>query len=66
MITLSPGDVLVLLSCLGAIAGVIYAAGRLSARVDALEEWRRNMAGELSQIYGAIRRVESLVKGEET
>ncbi len=66
MITMSFADFVVLLSCLGAIGGVIFAAGRLSARVDYLEAWRHDMAGELTAIHTAIRHVETMIRGEET
>lgn len=66
MIQLSPADVLVMASCLGALAGVIFAAGRLTARVDELESWRRQMSNELGAIHTAIRHIEAIVRGEST
>lgn len=66
MIQLSAGDVLVLFSCLGALAGVIYGAGRLTARVDQLELWRQEMSHELGAIHTAIRHIEAIVRGEGT
>lgn len=44
--------------------GVIFHSGRLSARVDKLEEWRTEAREETHQIFEALRRLERLVKGE--
>ena len=44
------------------IAGVVYYAGRLSARVDNLERWRAEMLHTLDKIHGAIRAVEQLIR----
>jgi hypothetical protein len=66
MVTLSFADVLVLFSCFGGLAGVIYFAGKLSARVDSLEEWRRSMPQELGAIHAAIRDVDKMIRGEVT
>jgi hypothetical protein len=44
------------------LAGVIYAAGRMSARVEALETWRVALETKMDGIHGGIRRLEELVK----
>jgi uncharacterized membrane protein HdeD (DUF308 family) len=48
------------------LAGVIYQAGRLAARVESLEAWRVLMNTELGAIHSAIRDVEKIIRGEET
>lgn len=63
MVTLSFGDVIVLLSLFGGFAGVIFGAGKLSARMDSIEEWRRTMPTALDAIHVAIREVQTMLKG---
>lgn len=46
-------------------AGIIYAAGRLSSRVESLEEWRRTMEPKLDAIHAAIRQVQHAVDPED-
>lgn len=50
------------------VAGVIYASGRLSARVDAIEAWRSEVKSELvgirdeaKQTGRAVGRIESML-----
>jgi hypothetical protein len=45
-------------------AGVIFAGGRLSARVDALERWRDEMRGEFRELRGGIDDVKRLIRGQ--
>lgn len=47
------------------VVGCVFAAGRLTARVESLEAWRMQMNGELSSIHAALRRLAGLIKGEE-
>jgi hypothetical protein len=62
MVTLSFGDLIVLVSLFTGFAGVVFGAGKLSARMDSIEEWRRTMPSELQAIHTAIREVRSLIK----
>lgn len=47
------------------VLGLAYHAGRVSMRVDKLEEWRGEMRTEVHEVFQALRRVERLIKGEE-
>ncbi len=47
-------------------AGVIYQAGRLTVRVEKLEQWREENLRELNTIHAALRHIESLITGQET
>jgi hypothetical protein len=62
MVSISFGDLIVMLATLGGFAGVIFAAGKLSSRVDSLEEWRRTIPSELNAIHGSIRDVAAMIK----
>lgn len=62
MISISYGDLIAVVCCLGGLAGVIYAAGKLSARVDSLEEWRRTMPESLNAIHNSIRQLEQMFR----
>lgn len=44
------------------MAGVIFQSGRFSARLDALEEWRRTLDGKLDHINGGIAELVTLFK----
>lgn len=43
-----------------------YHVGRLSARVDSLEEWRRETKSTFDTLHGALRHIESLITGSES
>ena len=47
------------------MAGVIYQAGRLTARVEKLEEWRNEILSKLERIDAGLLRLEHLITGEE-
>lgn len=48
------------------LAGVIFYAGMLAARVSALEDWRKEMHDTLDEIHKAIRRLgRDAASGEE-
>lgn len=46
--------------------GVVYQAGRLSNRVDALEEWRRETKQTLDSIHAILREISTAVRHEST
>lgn len=48
------------------VLGVVYAAGRLSNRVENLESWRAEVRNDMTEIRGALRRLEALITGEQT
>lgn len=66
MVNISIGAAIGICGILMPLAGVIYQAGRLEARVESLEAWRLVMNGELKAIHDAIRGVTGLIRGEET
>lgn len=45
--------------------GVIFQAGRLSVRVEKLEEWRLELMTELKGIRSALRKIENAVASAE-
>ena len=47
------------------VIGVTFAAGRLSARVDALELWRGDVKRDIDGIFTSVRNLEKLIRGEE-
>jgi len=42
----------------------VFHAGRMAARVDALESWRADVKREFDELNAGIRRVEALLRGE--
>jgi hypothetical protein len=66
MVTLSFGDLMVAVATIAGFAGVIFNAGKLSARVDSIEEWRRTMPNKLDEIHAAIRDVAKIVRNQVT
>lgn len=66
MVNISVGAAIGIFGILVTLAGVIYQAGRLEARVESIEAWRIQMNGELTAIHDAIRGVIGLIRGEET
>lgn len=60
------GQLLLVAPILGALALVIFNAGRLDARVSSLEEWRADQKTELNAIHASIRNVEAMIRGEQT
>lgn len=44
---------------------VIFHTGRLTARVEHLEEWRKEFLTEFHEIRNGIARLERLITGEE-
>jgi hypothetical protein len=46
------------------LLGVTFAGGRLSARVDALEEGRREMKTTIDAMFEALREIQRAVKGD--
>lgn len=65
MMEISLGAAIGIFGILLTLAGVIYQAGRLAARVESLEAWRAEMNNELGAIHQAIRHVTELIRGEE-
>jgi hypothetical protein len=49
-----------------ALMTVTFHIGRLSARVDSLEQWRATLERQIDSVHGGIRHLEDLIKGEET
>jgi hypothetical protein len=45
--------------------GVIYNAGRVSARLDAIEAWRLEMRADLLQLRAALEEIKDLIRGAE-
>jgi len=54
-----------LVTVIGAALGVAYQTGRLSVRVEKLEEWRAEIRAELGEIKAGVYRLENLITGEE-
>jgi hypothetical protein len=46
------------------LLGVTYQCGRLSARVESLEQWRARMDTALDNVHNGLRSIEQLIKGE--
>lgn len=46
------------------MAGVVFQFGRLTARLEHLEEWRRDMIGALNTIHDQLREIRDLVANE--
>lgn len=65
MVTLSMADILVLLSSLGGLMTIVFYGGKLSSRVESLEEWRRSIPQELTAIHSAIRETQAMIRGSE-
>lgn len=40
------------------VAGIIFAAGKLTSRVERLEEWRGEMKKEFDEMFRSLRRIE--------
>lgn len=55
---MTPAAVGLIVSVLLFLFGVIYQAGRLAARVDALELGRVEMKLDIQAIFAALRRIE--------
>lgn len=66
MFTITPGAAIGIFGILMTLAGVIYQAGRLAARVESLEIWRADMNHELGAIHTAIRETQAMIRGEVT
>lgn len=47
------------------LVGIVYAAGRLSVRVEKLEEWRSEHNKLHGDIIDGMHRLEMLIRGEE-
>lgn len=47
------------------VAGCIFQAGKLTARVEALEQWRSEQREQMNQIFEAIRALERLIRNGE-
>lgn len=65
MLEISAGAAVAIFGILLTLAGIVYQAGRLAARVESLEAWRLQMNQELSAIHDAIRHVGEIIRGEE-
>jgi hypothetical protein len=65
MMEISGGAAIGIFGILATLAGVIYQAGRLAARVESLEAWRVQMNNELGAIHEAIRHLAEIIRGEE-
>lgn len=63
MVTLSFGDLVMVATMLGGFATVIFYAGKLSARVDSLEEWRRAIPQQFDAIHAALRDLDKAIRG---
>ena len=63
MVTLSVGDVLMVVGLLLTVSGMIFVLWKLFARVESIEAWRAAMPAELDKIHGAIRDLRSEVLG---
>ncbi len=48
------------------MAGVIYQAGRMSVRVEKLEEWRDEHERTHKDVVSALQRLENLIRGEDS
>lgn len=45
------------------IGGLVFHAGKLTARVDALEEWEHEARGDIKTVLGTVARIEGILKG---
>lgn len=59
-------DSAAIVAALALSAGIIFAAGQVSARVSSLEQWRSEMRHELDAIHTQLRHIAGLIKGENT
>lgn len=46
--------------------GIIFGAGRLTARVESLENWRNEVRNSLNILHQEINHVAELIRGNET
>lgn len=46
--------------------GVVYGAGRLTVRVEKLEEWRGEVLAELRTIHHKLDAIARMIRGEES
>lgn len=49
-----------------ALAQVVFRTGRLDARVEQLEEWRKNVRGDLGEVSTELRGLQVEVRGLRT
>jgi hypothetical protein len=47
------------------VAGLIYHAGRMAARVDALEAWRLELRADFLQLRNSLEQIKGLIRGED-
>ena len=45
------------------LAGLIFAAGKLTARLESLESWRIEMKHTIDEVFNLLRRVERKLPG---
>lgn len=53
-----------LMTLIGLMVAGIYNAGRLSVRVEMLEQWRTEMRADMNVIYTELRNLSKLIQGE--
>lgn len=49
------------------MVSVIFYAGRVSVRLETLEQWRKEVRGQMNEIFKSLRRIEQHMarEGEE-